>query len=99
MKKDKKKKPESKIDHSDEIKRLNRIIGQIEGVAKMLKNERKLDDVLTQCKAIRSAIASVESRIVRNHVGIVLDEVARQDKRKNREEVLSELQTLYKQAS
>lgn len=100
MKKDKSKKKieAATIDHSDDIKRLNRVVGQIEGIAKMLEGGRKLDDVLMQCKAVHSALKSVEIRIIKAHLEQVLDEVAKQEKKKNREQQLSELENLFKHA-
>jgi len=87
------------IDHSDESKRLNRIIGQIEGIRKMLDEQRKLDDVLMQCKAIHSALKSVESRLVKAHLGAALDEVVKLDKKKDRQQKIEQLEELFKQAS
>ena len=101
MAKDKKKKEkhDGKLDHSEAVKRLNRVMGQLEGIAKMLEAGRKLDDVLAQCKAAHSALKSVETRIVKTHLEQVLDEVARMEKRKTREQYIAELESLYKQAS
>jgi DNA-binding FrmR family transcriptional regulator len=95
----KKKVAYTRIDNDDEIKRLNRIIGQIEGIRSMLKDERKLEAVLMQCKAVHSALKSVESRLVKAHLEVTLDEVAKIDKKKNRAEKLAELEELFKQAS
>ena len=89
----------SRVDHSDEIKRLNRIVGQIEGIRKMLEEKRKLEDVLIQCKAIHSALKSIETRIVRAHLDVALDEIIKLDKKKNRAEKVSELEELFKHAS
>lgn len=100
MKKKEKRRIEySLIDFDEESKRLNRIIGQVEGVRKMLEDQRKLEDVLIQCKAIHSALKSVESRIVKAHLEVALDEIASLEKRKKREEKIAELEELYKQAS
>ncbi len=87
------------IDTSDENKRLNRVIGQIEGIRSMLKDQRKLEDVLMQCKAVHSALKSIESRIVKAHIEVALDEVAKLDKKKQRAEKVAELEELFKQAS
>lgn len=86
----------SGCDHTDEIKRLNRVIGQIEGIKKMLENARDLDAVLIQCKAVHSALKSVESRLLMNYLDTALDEIARAEKKKTREEKISELMDLYK---
>jgi DNA-binding FrmR family transcriptional regulator len=89
----------SHIDVSDEVKRLNRVIGQIEGVRSMLKEGRKLDAVLMQCKAIHSALRSVETRIVKAHLEAALDDIVKIEKKKNRAEKIAELEELFKQAS
>jgi CsoR family transcriptional regulator, copper-sensing transcriptional repressor len=97
MKKDKKfRKIDNGIDHSDDIKRLNRIVGQIEGISRMLENNRKLDEVITQCKAIHAGLKAVENRVIRAHVSKVLDELENTGKRKDREEVIDELEKLYR---
>lgn len=89
----------SRIDNSDEIKRLNRVIGQIEGIRSMLKDQRKLEDVLMQCKAVHSALKSIETRIVRAHLEAALDDITKIEKKKNRAEKVAELEELFKQAS
>ena len=90
---------QSGLDHSDEIKRLNRIVGQIEGVRKMLEEKRKLEAVLIQCKAIHSALKSIETRILKTHLDAALDEIVKIEKKKNRAEKVAELEELFKHAS
>lgn len=87
------------IDFADEVKRLNRVVGQIEGVSKMLEDQRKLQDVLIQCKAVHSALRSVETRILKAHLNVALDEISKLEKKKNREQKVAELEELFKQAS
>ena len=101
-KKDKKKDKEkdtAHLDFSDEIKRLNRITGQIEGISKMLGEKRKLQEVLIQCKAIHSALRSIENRILRSHLELALDEIVKLDKKKTREEKIAGIEELFKQAA
>jgi CsoR family transcriptional regulator, copper-sensing transcriptional repressor len=50
------------------LKRLNRIAGQVRGVARMLEEERYCIDVVTQISAVRAALARVEDEIVKDHV-------------------------------
>lgn len=89
----------SRLDFSDEVKRLNRVIGQIEGIQKMLDSGRKLDDIITQCKAVHSALSSVESRVFKVFLDAALDDVVKIDKKKNREEIADELEALFKKAA
>jgi DNA-binding FrmR family transcriptional regulator len=54
--------------HTHELAKLNRIYGQVEGVRKMIQDERYCIDILTQLKAIRSAIKSLELSILDTHI-------------------------------
>ncbi len=54
--------------HKKEIPRLNRAIGQMEGVKRMIEEQRYCPEILIQLKAIRSAIKSVESNILKSHL-------------------------------
>jgi len=48
-------------------KRLNRIEGQVRGIARMLEEERYCIDILQQMQAIKSALAKVEDAILKDH--------------------------------
>lgn len=54
--------------HKNEIPRLNRAIGQLEGIKKMINEQRYCPDILIQLKAVRSAVKSVESNILKRHL-------------------------------
>lgn len=49
------------------INRLNRIEGQVRGVAKMLEQDRYCIDILHQVQAVKSALAKAENEILKNH--------------------------------
>jgi DNA-binding FrmR family transcriptional regulator len=51
------------------LNRLNRIEGQVRGVARMIEDDRYCIDVLTQLQAVRAALARVESEILKEHLG------------------------------
>ena len=51
-----------------DIKRLNRIAGQIEGIKKMIQDGRYCPEILTQLRAVRSAVKGVETEILRRHL-------------------------------
>jgi CsoR family transcriptional regulator, copper-sensing transcriptional repressor len=48
--------------------RLKRVEGQIRGVAKMIDEDRYCIDVLTQLRAIRAALARVETNLLKDHL-------------------------------
>ena len=50
------------------LNRLNRIEGQVRGIAKMIDEDRYCIDVLTQLQAVRSALARVEGEMLKDHL-------------------------------
>lgn len=48
--------------------RLSRIEGQVRGVARMVEEDRYCIDVLTQLRAVRAALARVETEMLRDHL-------------------------------
>lgn len=59
---------QSKPNHSENLPRLNRISGQIDGIKKMIEEERYCVDIVNQIKAVRSALKSVERNILQKHI-------------------------------
>jgi len=51
------------------LNRLNRIEGQVRGIARMVDEDRYCIDILTQVQAVRAALARVETEILRDHLG------------------------------
>ena len=51
------------------LNRLNRIEGQVRGVARMVEEDRYCIDILTQVQAVRAALAKVETEILKDHLG------------------------------
>ncbi len=77
------------------IKRLNRIEGQVRGIARMLEEERYCIDVLHQMQAVKAALARAESEILKDHAAhCVEDAIASGNETAQREKV-SELVDLF----
>lgn len=51
------------------LNRLSRVEGQVRGIARMVEEDRYCIDVLTQLQAVRSALARVESEMLKDHLG------------------------------
>jgi len=49
--------------------RLSRIEGQVRGISKMVADGRYCIDVLTQLRAVRAALAKVETTMLKDHLG------------------------------
>jgi len=50
--------------HHATLPMLRRIKGQLEGVEKMIQDERQCPDILAQVRAVRGALKSLESRVI-----------------------------------
>ena len=48
--------------------RLKRIEGQVRGIARMIEEDRYCIDILTQIRAVRAALRSVEDEVLKDHV-------------------------------
>lgn len=55
-------------DHSVEKKRLNRIRGQLDGIDRMIDERRYCVDIITQIKAAKSALQSLEKAVLETHL-------------------------------
>src|SRR5262249_27393291 len=49
-------------------KPLNRIEGQVRGIARMVEQDRYCIDIVTQITAVRAALRRLEEEILRDHV-------------------------------
>jgi DNA-binding FrmR family transcriptional regulator len=71
---------------ADKVKRLNRISGQVRGVAQMIEDDRYCMDVLHQIQAIKAALAKVESQVLKDHAACcVAEAIASGDEKEQRE--------------
>ena len=58
---------------SDELKtditrRINRAVGQLNGIRQMVEDDRYCGDVLTQLAAVEKAVASISRIVMRDHL-------------------------------
>ena len=54
--------------HKEQLPSLKRIEGQVRGIAKMIEEGQYCIDILNQIKAARSAISTVEGKILKTHM-------------------------------
>lgn len=80
-------------DHTAELTRLNRIAGQLNGIKKMIEEHRYCPDILTQMRAVRSALRSVEANILERHLQHCV--TASFDSEKDRQKKIAELKDLF----
>ena len=81
--------------HRRQISRLNRISGQVEGIRRMIEERRYCPEILTQLRAVRSAVKSLETDILKVHLNsCVVDSLSSSDK-KARDKQIEELTNIF----
>lgn len=58
----------SSPNHQSQKNRLNRIRGQIDGIERMIDEGRYCVDIVTQIRAVKSAMAAIEYNILEEHL-------------------------------
>lgn len=75
--------------------RLNRIEGQVRGVARMIGDERYCIDVLNQIEAVKAALKKVQDEILRDHIANCVEHaIVSGDARDQRQKVAELVQVL-----
>jgi CsoR family transcriptional regulator, copper-sensing transcriptional repressor len=72
-------------------KRLNRIEGQVRGLARMVDEDRYCIDIVTQIAAVRAALRRVEEVVLHDHVGHCVEHAIASGNAKNQREKINEL--------
>lgn len=86
-------------DHQTHLPRIRRIEGQVRGVGKMIEENRYCVDILTQIKAIRSALKGLEGKILEEHLNHCVHKAVSTKNKKETKEVIDELLGLIRKAS
>lgn len=85
--------------HKNSVHRLNRAIGQLEGVRRMIEDERYCPDILTQTAAVKAALKSLESSILKKHLEHCVHGAFQSKNKRDTEEKIEELLKLFQKAT
>ena len=69
--------------HQNQIPNLRRIEGQIKGIQTMVEGNQYCIDILNQIKAAKSALSSVENKILNKHIEECIENSLSSDKQLN----------------
>ena len=83
-------------DYEKHIPRMNKIIGQLNGIKKMIEERRYCPEIITQLKAVSSACQSLESIMLQKHLETCVIEAFNSENKQNQAEKIQELTDLYK---
>jgi DNA-binding FrmR family transcriptional regulator len=78
------------------LKSLNRVEGQVRGIAKMVEEDRYCIDVVTQIEAARAALARIESDLLRQHLGHCVHRAMNSKNASEQEKVIEELVGVFR---
>ena len=73
------------------IRRLNRIEGQVRGLARMVEDSRYCIDIVTQVSAVRAALRRVEQEVLRDHIGHCVREAMQSEDARTQHRTIQEL--------
>ena len=77
------------------LKRLNRVEGQVRGLARMVAEDRYCIDIVTQILAARAALRRAEEEILRDHVSHCVEHaIASGDKSDQRQKISEIMEVL-----
>ena len=77
------------------VGRLNRIEGQVRGIARMVEEERYCIDILTQLQAVKAAVKRVEDEVLKDHARCCVEEAIQSGDVGEQREKFAELVDLF----
>ena len=82
--------------HKADLHRLKRIIGQIEGIGRMIEEGRYCPDILIQTKAVTSAVRSLEASLLERHLNHCVRSAFQSEDESESQAKLSELMEIFR---
>jgi CsoR family transcriptional regulator, copper-sensing transcriptional repressor len=73
------------------LKRLQRIEGQVRGLARMVDEDRYCIDIVTQLSAVRAALRGVEQEVLKDHVAHCVEHAIRCGNKAEQRQKVAEL--------
>ncbi len=78
------------------INRISYLLGHLEGIKKMVEEDKYCICIIDQNKAVVSAIRKVNELILKNHLNTCVLKAIRGDDKKEREDKINELLKVFK---
>lgn len=89
----------AKDSKTSNLKRLNRIEGQVRGLARMVEDDRYCIDIVTQIGAVRAALRKVEEELLREHVAHCVEHAISSGDKTDQRRKVAELMDVMGRAS
>ncbi len=75
---------------------MNYIIGHLEGIKKMIENDQYCIDIISQNKAVVSAIKKVNEIVLENHLNTCVSEAIKGKDKQDKDKKIEELLEIFK---
>ena len=79
-------------------RRLNRIEGQVRGLARMVEEDRYCIDIVTQIAAVRAALRKLEEEVLRDHVAHCVEHAIASGDKADQRQKIAELMAVVSRA-
>ncbi|MGB7406631.1 MAG: metal-sensitive transcriptional regulator [Pacificimonas sp.] len=80
------------------VNRLNRIAGQVRGIARMVEEDRYCIDILNQVEAVKAALSKAENEILKDHAACCVAEAIESGDPAEQRQKFNELVELFGKA-
>jgi DNA-binding FrmR family transcriptional regulator len=80
-----------KTRHDENLNRLARVEGQVRGIQRMIREGEYCIDIITQIQAVRSALGSLERKVLEKHMEMCVADAVRSKSKTNTDQKLKEL--------
>jgi len=80
------------------LRRLNRIEGQVRGLARMVEEDRYCIDIVTQISAVRAALRRAEEEILADHVAHCVENAITSNNKAEQRRKINELMEVVTRA-
>jgi len=77
-------------------KRLNRVEGQVRGIANMVEDDRYCIDILTQLSAVQAALDKVSLELLRSHSRHCMNADDPQERQQKVDEIVTAIERIIK---
>jgi DNA-binding FrmR family transcriptional regulator len=78
------------------LNRMNYLSGHLEGIKKMIRDEKYCVDIIKQNEAVIAALKKVNEMILENHLNTCVTEAIKNKSEKERKKKIKELLDLFK---
>ena len=82
--------------HETELNSISRVVGQLDGIKKMITEKRYCIDILTQLKAAKNALKTIEVNILEKHISHCLSNAVKNGDTEEIETKIEEIKSLLK---